>query len=380
MSFENFDVVVIGGGVGGLSAAISFNRQELNVLLLEQDNEFGKRIKGEVINKSAEIFKKIFNQDELPNSISRIVYKSAKYYTPSSKKHALRLLPSGEKIGIEYRQLVDELLKIIISEGGIIKLNSEVKELIQRDEEIIGLKYQEFDQITEIFPKLIICAIGFHSKLKLPPQLNRPKYICPAIKIVAEGLNIPDRHELEFFLLNIPSVIWIFPKLHDRAELGITLWMDHEQYELKAILDEAAQTHPILKERLSKGTPIYHSSEILTFGGPLKRSYFPNMFVIGDAMGHVGAIGGSGIISSMTIGYQLGEILGKTLKATGKLQPEDFDKAQRFINESPIGKWLKKEQSSAKAMREILYKPRKSPDEIDALWDKFKGFIENRRA
>ncbi len=378
MSSNIIDIVVIGGGVAGLSAAIGFKRQKLSVLLLEQENEFGKRIKGEVIDNAAEIFLKVFNQKGIPHSISRIVYKSAKYYTPSTKKFTHRPLPSGDKIGIEYRELIDELLSIAIKEGVQIKLNSEVLEILEQDGKIIGLKYREREEIREVFPKLIISAVGFHTKLELPTDIKPPKNICPAIKIVAEDLNIPDPHEFEFFLLDIPAIIWIFPKLRNRAELGVTTWLDHDQYDLKSILDQAAKTHPILKNRLNRGQYIYFALEILAFGGPVKRTFKPNLFAIGDAMGHVGAVGGSGIVSSMTIGYDLGEYFGKILQDEGELQPADFEEAQKLINKSPIGKWLKKEQSLARNLRELLYKPRKSPEEIDTLWDLSKGFIEDR--
>ncbi|NVM55412.1 MAG: NAD(P)/FAD-dependent oxidoreductase [Candidatus Helarchaeota archaeon] len=380
MSLDRIDVVVIGGGVAGLSAAISANRQGLAVLLLERDIQFGKRIKGEVINKSAEVFKGIFGKEGLPESINHIVFKTAKYYTPSTKKYAKRFFPTKNKIGIEYRELIKELERVAISEGVRIKLNSEVLELIERDEMVIGLKYQEFEQVQELFPKLIICATGLHTKLNLPPRLKRPTNVCPAIKIIGEDLNIPDPHELEFFFLNIPGVIWIFPKPRNRAELGVTTWMNHDKHNLRSLLNEAAKIHPILKERLRRGNHIYSKNEFLAFGGPVKQTYIPNLIVVGDAMGHVGAVGGSGIVSSMTIGYHLGHLLGKRLTEKEALSLEDFQEAQRTINKSAIGKYLKKEQSSAKAMREILYNPPKSPDEIDGLWDKFKGFIESRGA
>ncbi|TFG05657.1 MAG: FAD-dependent oxidoreductase [Promethearchaeota archaeon] len=378
MSGNNIDVAVIGGGVAGLAAAISFQRHGLTVLLLERDSEFGGRIKGEVINKSADIFKKLFHQATFPSKFTQIVYKSAKYYTPSTKKHALRVFPQGKKIGIEYRELIHELVSIAIAEGVRLKLNSEVLQFIQRDARIVGLRYKEFDHIYEEFPRIIISAVGFHTSLERPPPLKSPKNVCPTVKIIAQDLNIPDPHILEFFLLEIPGVIWIFPKPHNRAEIGVTLWQDHDRYDLRAILDHAAHDHPFLKARLSRGAQIYHKSELVVFGGPSRVNFAPNLFIIGDAMGHVGAVGGSGIISSMTVGYDLGEFLGTRLKTVGELQMNDFVAAQDLINKSAIGKWLKKEQSSAKAMREILYKPLKSPDEIDVLWDKFKGFIESR--
>ncbi|MHA1266654.1 MAG: NAD(P)/FAD-dependent oxidoreductase [Candidatus Helarchaeota archaeon] len=375
---EEREVVVIGGGVAGLAAAISFRRQGLEVALLEQANEFGRLIKGEIINKSAEIFHKLFHQDELPQTIHRIVYKSAKYYTPSARKYALRVFPSDEKVGIEYRELIDALVKLAHSEGVQLCLNSEVMEYLEEDGRIIGVKYQEFNDTKKLKSKVIIAAIGFHTSLKLPNSLKQPSLVCPAIKIIAEGFNIPNPHELEFFLLEEPGVIWIFPKLHQRAELGITLWQNTDERDLRKVLERAKLTHPILKKRLAQGSIIYYASEYLAFGGPASQVYVPNLFVIGDAMGHVGAVGGSGIVSSMTIGYEVGEQLGQQLKAVDRLQPNDFQETQRKIRRSTIGRWLKHEQSSAKAMRTILYQPRKSSEEIDHIWDKFKFFIENR--
>jgi len=382
MSSENVDVIVIGGGVAGLTAAISFARIGLEVVVLEQNNEFGKLIKGEIINRSARVFKELFNTEGLPESCIDVIYTAGDYYTPSTKKYAHRILPSGEKVGINYRKLIDELVRLASKERINLQINSKVIEFIEKDDKIIGLKYQKFDGFSEIFPKLIIGAMGFHTDLDIPPILKPPKTVCPALKIIAENLIIPDARVLEFFFLDIPALIWIFPKSQTRAELGIMIWKDlsesTSEINLNELLSEKIRTHPILKERFAHRNYIYYANELLAFGGPVKTTYLPNAFFIGDVMGHVGAVGGSGIVSSLTIGYDLGQSLGKILKEKGELAPEDFHESQQVINKSEIGKWLKKEQSSAIAMRKILYEPLKSPEEIDELWDKFKGFLENR--
>lgn len=384
MNSQGTDVVVIGGGVAGLSAAISFTRMGLEVLLLEKNNEFGKRIKGEVIYKSAEVFKQVFGAEGLPKSMRKIVFETAKYYTPSTKKWANRVFPLGEKIGIEYRELIDELVIVASKEGVDLRLNAKVASLLEKNGKISGLKYHEFGRTEEIFPKLIISSVGLHSSLALPKELKTPKHICPAIKSVVGNLNLPNPNELEFFLLELPAVIWIFPKSKSRAELGITVWTSHladqSRPNLNFLLENAIKTHPILKERLREGKYIYYVNELLAFGGPLTQIFIPNVFFIGDAVGHVGAVGGSGIESSMSIGYQLGQELGAILKTKSDLTLEDFQQAQRSVNKSPIGKELKKEQSSANIMRKILYEPKKTPEEIDELWDKFKNFIESRGA
>ncbi len=377
------DVVIVGGGVAGLSAAIGCVRNGLSSLLLEQNSELGKRIKGEVINPSADVFQKIFHGDGLPQLMKKIEFTAARYYTPSTRKVANRGFPPHEKIGIEYRELIDELAKVAIHEGVQIHLNSAVSDFIEKDNKIIGLKYQEFGEVRDIFPKFIICASGLHSSLGIA-NLKPPKNIFPALKIIVENLNLPDAHTLEFFFLDIPGVIWIFPKSNTRAELGITLWMDPEndlsEKKMNDVLNEKSKNHPLLKDRLRHSAYIYYSYEKVAFGGPAKTIYAPNIVFIGDVMGHVGAIGGSGIISSMTIGYDTGSLLGKILKQTTELQLQDFQAVQDSSMKSVIGKKLKKEQSTAQVMRELLYKPVKSPEQIDALWDKFKIFIESRGA
>jgi len=384
MSSENIDVVIIGGGVAGLAAATSFARTGLEVILLEQNNEFGKLIRGEVINRSAIIFKELFGAEGLPKSCIEVTYKAGDYYTPSTLKYAHRILPSGEKVGINYRKLIDELVYLASRENVNLQLNSKVIELIEKNTKINGLKYQKFDEETEIFPKLIIGAMGFHTDLSIPSNLKPPKAVCPALKIIVENMEIPDAGVLEFFFLEIPALIWIFPKSQTRAELGIMIWKDliesPSEINLNKLLDEKIRTHPILKERLAHGNYIYYAPEMLAFGGPVMTTYIPNLFFIGDVMGHVGAVGGSGIVSSLTTGYDLGQFLGKVLNEKGELATGDFQEAQQIINKSEIGKWLKKEQSSATAMRKILYEPLKSPEAIDEMWDKFKGFIESRGA
>lgn len=384
MSSEKVDVVIIGGGVAGLSAAISLARTGLEVVLLEQSNEFGKLIRGEVINRSALVFKELFGAEGLPESCIEVTYTAGDYYTPSTKKYAHRILPSGEKVGINYRKLIDEIVCLACRANVDLQLNSKVIEFIEKDTKITGLKYQKFDEEIEIFPKLIIGAMGFHTDLSIPSNLKPPKTVCPALKIIVENMEIPDAGVLEVFFLEIPALIWIFPKSQTRAELGIVIWKDliesTSEINLNELLDEKIRTHPILKERLAHGNYIYYANEILSFGGPVMTTYVPNIFFIGDVMGHVGAVGGSGIVSSLTTAYDLGQFLGNILKEKGELAPEDFQETQQVINKSEIGKWLKKEQSSASAMRKILYEPLKSPEEIDELWDKFKGFIESRGA
>ncbi|MHA1271271.1 MAG: NAD(P)/FAD-dependent oxidoreductase [Candidatus Helarchaeota archaeon] len=381
MSKEKIDVLIIGGGVAGLASAISLSKNNINTILLEKNSEFGARIKGEIINQNAEIFKKLFDNG-LPENVKKIVFKTAKYYTPTLKKHAIRNFPNNIKIGIEYKTLINELLKTSIKQGVDLRNNSEVIEFIIKDKKIIGVKYENLDIIKEIYPRVIICASGLDFFHRISPFIDKPKNIFPVLKLIVDNINIPDPSQLEFFLLSIPGVIYLFPKSMRMAELGVMIWtnMIEKEIDLDFTLNYNLQNNKILKTRLQNHKIIYRCKEEIPMGGPIKKIYYQNIFFIGNVAGHVGAVGGSGIISSMTIGYELGSFLSHLLKEKDELNINDFEDCQRKISKLPIYKWLRQEKSNAKVMREILYKNYKDIDDIDNLWDKFKFMIESRGA
>ncbi|MHA1783781.1 MAG: FAD-dependent oxidoreductase, partial [Candidatus Helarchaeota archaeon] len=61
---EKYDLIIIGGGTAGLTAALGAIDAESNcrVLLLEKNNELGKKIRGELIYDDEEILEIIFEQ------------------------------------------------------------------------------------------------------------------------------------------------------------------------------------------------------------------------------------------------------------------------------------------------------------------------------
>jgi digeranylgeranylglycerophospholipid reductase len=378
------DVLIIGGGVSGLSSSIAFARNGLNVLVLEKNNEFGLRIKGEVINKEAEIFKTIFKTNEgLPREIINSSFNTAKYYTPSMNKYALRPFPEGIKVGIEYRKLIDAFCKISIQEGVDLMINSEVRKFIQENDKIIGVEFEQYDQIQKVFPKIIIYAAGINTNLTLPMDLKSPDNICKALKMNMEGVNLSDPNQLEFYLLDIPGVIYIFPKSKTQAEIGFMVWEDQikdgSKIELIDFFRKKIINHSKLNKILGNAVIIYQSIENLPMSGPMNEISKPNIFLIGDAAGTVGAAGGSGIVSSMTLGYMIGELASKAIKSNKELQDSDFKEIESQIKKSEMWKWLKKESSNAKAMRKFLYGSG-DIDNIDIIWDKFKYLIETREA
>lgn len=376
---REYDLIIIGGGVAGLAAALGAVEAErkCNILLLEKNNEFGKNIRGELIYDDEEILDIIFPEG-LPLHLINIQIATARYYSPSTKEYYEKIY-TRNKISIEYRILVQELIKLILKKGCKISLGTIVTEIEQINNiySVINCKFN--DNFYSLKTKCIISADGVKSKLREQVGLKEPNSIYPMIKTIAENVKLEDKNRLEFFLtVNPPGVIWIFPKSGDTAEVGFTIFTDfieEEKFELEKIFFNHLENYPILKDRLKNSGIIYQNLDFLPFGGMIYENFIPNIIFIGDSMGHVGAVGGSGIISSMSIGFLTGNFLANNVN---KLTSELFLELNNNIKKSDIGKFLKKEMKQASLIRNLLYKSLGTLEKIDANWEKIKALMTSR--
>ena len=382
MSAEKVDVIIVGSGVAGLSAAISFARQGVQTLVIEKNSQIGLKIRGEVINLHNPIYKKLLGT-EISKEYIEVQYEKAYYYTPSCKKVAKRDLTKDIiKVNINYRLFIEHLAKVAIECGAKILLNAEVTELIRSNDKICGVQVKHFNSSRKFEAQVIIGADGHYSKIRELAGLPAPKGLQLMIKGLAEGVKC-DEKRLEFFLLSDPpSVLWIFPKSNTLAEVGCTLWAPFAPKQDKEALMEVwnrnLKEHPLFKDVMADAEFLYFDFDGLPFGGPQKKHYCSHVFMIGDAAGQVMAVGGSGIISSMSMGSMTGEELGSILKEKGNISEEDLIRCSEVIRKSEVGKKLVSERKVATMLRDVVYNVLKTPEEIDANFDKLEKQIANR--
>ncbi len=369
---SEYDVIVVGAGVAGLGAGAASARAGAKTLVIDAAPEVAMKTKGEIIKRDNIIVEKILGKP-LPSHIINGKTRHRKIYSPSAKNHMV-LETSYESLMIEYRPFMYEIARACVESGAELALNTIAGELLLNDEEeVCGLQCRSLGESFSLKSKAIIAADGHSSRLREQAGIPSPAP-CTAYKVVIEGGNIPEKDVLEFFLLNNPpGALWIFPKGGNCAECGITLWdqsPEVQRTDIRALWEHHRANHPILNERLKGASYVLTSFDKLIFGGMLETFVKPGLVLVGDAAGHVGARGASGIIAGLSMGYTAGEFLGAyAAKENAVAGKETTDRCMEVMKDTDMWRSLEQEREKATMTRDFLFKILKTNEEIDNAWD-----------
>ena len=374
----NCDMLVVGGGVAGLAAAIAASKEDLNVILIEKELEIGFKVKGECIKRDRPIFHKIFG-GPIPNKVILNELTERRIYSPSTSNYID--MPHPEPyVSIDYRLFIFELFKELAKSKCEVILTTELLEVIKEDQRVSGAICRRGAENLKIMANFIVGADGAHSKiahlLKKPPR-----EVFPALKLNYENLTIPNPHRIEFFLMtNPPGAMWMFPKGSTSGECGLVVWTNElpEDFDILQLWHEKNKKNELMGKIIQQAKPCYISKDYLNFGGPLNQIFGDGFVVAGDSGGHVGAIGAAGIISSMTTAYELATFIGRSLKMEQHVSPGMIEEFLTNFKRTPMQKELKNEQGLGKAFRDILFNTFRTAEVIDANWEKLQVMVSQR--
>ncbi|MFX1299131.1 MAG: NAD(P)/FAD-dependent oxidoreductase [Promethearchaeota archaeon] len=298
----NCEILVVGGGVAGLAAALAAARNGSDIILIEKESEIGFKIRGEVIKKEAPIFTKIFGAG-LPHYAIVNNILERRLYSPSTLKF-IDGKHTEPTVTIDYRLFILEIFKEVSKTNCKIFLNTELLDVIKEDRTVIGAICRKDREEIKIFAKYFIGAGGVHSKFANLLKKYSEREIYPILKFNYENLQIPNPHRIELYLItNPPGAFWMFPKSDTSGECGILVWTHDlpKGFDILQLWEKKSKENRVIREIIKNAKPYYISRDFINFGGPLKQIFGDGFVVVGDSGGHIGAIGGSGIISSMTV-------------------------------------------------------------------------------
>jgi menaquinone-9 beta-reductase len=378
-----YDVIVVGGGPAGASAAYFNAIEGRKVLLLEKATFPRDKICGDGVTGKA---LGILDEMGLSEDIAHIKKISCREVVLSSPNKTMLSIPIASpddpftSFCIE-REIFDNLLyekavATVLENGGKI-LNEKVSEPLIEDGVIVGVVAKK----EEYRSALIIGADGFNGPISRyvmeqneQPKQNR-KHYSSAVREYWEGI-ADNQGQIEIHFIDgiLPGYFWIFPISENKFNIGLGMLlsdMDNQDVKLKKMLDWVVNSS-FLSSRFANATPIEGTRKgwMLPMGSPRglelhpRKNFISNCILIGDSASLIDPFTGEGIGNALVSGkltakypiindetgveYQqeLWGMIGKELTNSHRLQK--LLKRKRLMN------YFFKKASRKPALQEVL--------------------------
>jgi digeranylgeranylglycerophospholipid reductase len=301
-----YDVIVVGGRVGGSTASLFASKSDVDVLMIEKRQEIGSPVQ--------------CAEGVTYGTFETLEMKPSDRYIRSRIKGAHIHAPDGRRISYEGgiaegliidRKIFDKELAIKSAKAGTdIMLKTNVKDLIIKDHKICGVVAKHLGKTMEIFSDVVIGADGVESNMARLAGIETyrdPKSIASCAQYEVVGMDI-DPEYLEFYFgseIAPNGYLWVFPKGDGVANVGLGI---------RGSVDNAIT---YLNKYMSKFdlTPVELNIGGVPVSGPIEKTYTDGFLVVGDAAGQVDPITGGGIHTTISCARTAGEVAAESVKS-----------------------------------------------------------------
>lgn len=292
---KRWDVVVIGCGPAGSSAANELSSKGHDVLVLESRKEIGIPVQcGEAIS---------LNTLELsgldvdgPWVVGR--FEGYRIVCPSGKN----LFSNTDGVNID-RELFDkELADIAITNGAEIRTDSPVSKAIETDGE-----WSVVCKGDNIRSRGLIVSCGSYPEVLLGSYIKKEHEIMRGLgfKVKYSG----DEKEIRFHVKGVlkGGYGWFFPR-GDHANAGIVSYTNPKD-DMKWLME---------REGVVEEDIISYSGGVVPISGPVNPLIGDNGILVGDSMGASNPVSKGGVVGAIITGKEGGDALGNKLKGDGE--------------------------------------------------------------
>ena len=317
------DVIIVGAGPAGTSAALYANRFGLKTLLLDKSRFPRDKTCGDALSgKSVKILDDLNLIDGLDNLTGSII-KRIIFGSPRHSECELLLDKSLDKNHIKHgyviprtdfdNYMLQQAKKVSDFEEGFI-----VKDLIFENNMVVGVKGStKGDHEKEFRSNLVFGADGPNSIVSKKSGLYdmNMEHTAVGIRCYYENVkDLTDQIELHYVKEMNPGYFWIFPAGENRANIGVGLLksiVKKEQRKLNDIMLDVIKSENF-KNRFKDAVPLEKPKGWnLPFGSIKRENYGNGFLLLGDAAGLVDPFTGEGIGNAMVSGRIASEIAVK---------------------------------------------------------------------
>lgn len=352
-----YDVVVVGGRVGGSVASLFASKNNLDVLMIEKRSEIGVPL--QCAEATSETTFNTLGIEPSDRYICSEIY-GAELHAPNG--NYFRMHPDNDEMGyILDRKVFDKSLAIESAKAGTdIMVKTTVKDLIMEDGKVKGVVAQHLGEKMEIEADLVIAADGIESNVARMAGLNF-RYgindICSCVQYKMVGIDI-DPGYMQFYFGNEVApggYVWVFPSENGVTHVGIGIRSSTET-AYKYLNRFTSKFEATSFELNVGGVPV---------SGPVEKTYADGLLVVGDSAGHVDPITGGGIHLATSCAKIAGNVAAEAI-ASGDTSAKFLSRYEELWKDE-IGDLIKRSLRYRKVLDKL------NDNELNALAKFMKG-------
>jgi flavin-dependent dehydrogenase len=375
---SDFDIIIVGGGPTGLSAAIFAKRLGMKVIILEKGSVLAPEPRGETLHHDP-ILDELLGKGVMESlAISKTADRE--FYPPLPTREAMvHLLRKTPSLVFEWKEWIRHFANQIEALEIPCEYNAEVFDVIMEDKKVTGVKYKDSESNIKVLHGNNVFLCDGHKTI-IGRKFNSGYRVrnFPIIKCLMKNGNHKTK-AFKYFLVPAgaleyapnfpPFILFLFPRDEQNLETGLTIQVDIAEMlgirippinEIMAVWVKIKKDYPIFSEMIGRASIMYEDITSIPMTGPIEN-YVPmaGLVILGDAAGFVEESGGSGLISSIKMAKFWVEHINSDNSST---------EIERKFKQTETHKHIKKVARLYNGFRKFLYVRLKTASRIRKMW------------